>query len=93
MNKPTLETIKEVGRWVVSGLAAWLITETLAQITAVPESQTIHIWVFAYTIPIRTGVQTLLTLAGRAIDKYVFTASKEDPDRKKTEDPKGVIPF
>lgn len=93
MNKPILETIKEVGRWLVSAVVSWIITQTMAQLNLVPETYSINVWVFTYTLPIRAGFGFVLTVAGRALDKYVFVASKEDPDRKKTEDPKGVLPF
>lgn len=93
MNKPLLETIKEVGRWGIAAVVSWVITETAKQLGLVPEVYNLKIWVFTYTLPIRAGVGFGLTIAGRAVDKYVFTVSKEDPDRKKSEDPKGVIPF
>ncbi len=93
ISKPTLETIKEVGRWILSAVAAWLITETLNQIVLVPESTAVKVWVFTYLIPVRALFQFALTAAGRAIDKYVFTVSKEDPKRLESETPKGIIPF
>lgn len=93
ISKPTIEAAKEIGRWILSAIVAWIITETLKQIVLVPESANIKIWVFTYAIPVRALFQFALTAAGRALDKYVFTVNKEDPKRLESETPKGVIPF
>ena len=88
ISKPTLETLKEVGRWILSAIVAWILTETLKQIVLVPEFAEVKIWVFTYLIPVRALVQFGLTAAARALDKYVFVKNKEDNHIDK-----GVIPF
>lgn len=93
LSKPTIESVKEVGRWLVSAVVAWIITQTLAQMDLVPEFYKLNVWVFTYTIPIRATFAFALTAAGRAIDKYVFVKSKEDPKRPDEVEPTGVIPF
>jgi hypothetical protein len=77
MNKPTIEAFKEIARWAIFLLLGWVIAETLKQINLVTETYAMKVWIFTYTIPVRMIVQTLLTLAGRAIDKYIFTKNKE----------------
>lgn len=96
MNKPTIEALKEIARWAICIAAGWVITETLNQITAVPESAVVKIWVFTYALPIRMLLQTALTFAGRAIDKYIFVKNKETMQAKTTlleATPKGLIWF
>lgn len=87
MKKPLVETIKEAGRWILSAIAAWIITETLKQINLVPEVANVHVWVFTYGIPIRALLAFVLTLAGRGLDKYVFEINKLKDITK------GIIPF
>lgn len=86
MTKEQLEALKEVGRWVgiysVSFVISWFITETLAQITNVPEFITLNIWVFAYMIPVRQLITFGLTLLGRFIDKYLHEMGKTLGDDK-----------
>ncbi len=96
MSKPTIEALKEVARWAICIAAGWVITETLNQITAVPESATVKLWVFTYALPVRMVLQTALTYAGRAIDKYIFVKNKEILEAKTTvldTVPKGLIWF
>ena len=73
---PTIEALKEIGRWVLLFVASWLITETINQITVIPETLEVKIWVFAYLIPIRLSVKTLLTLVGRFVDKLLHERGK-----------------
>lgn len=96
MSKPTTEALKEIARWAICIAAGWLITETLNQITAVPESATVKLWVFTYALPVRMLLQGALTFVGRAIDKYVFVKNKEILEAKTTmldAVPKGLIWF
>lgn len=93
MNNATLETIKEVGRWILAAAVGWVLTETGKQLGLVPETYDVKVWVFTYTLPVRAGVSFALTLAGRAIDKYVFTTNKDDPFRLVTTVPKGIFPW
>lgn len=89
---PTWEGIKEVARWVVLFLVSWLITETLKQVTAIPEIANVKVWVFVYTVPVRAGVVFLLTFTGRWVDKYLFEKSK-DETKFAADKPKGLLPF
>ncbi len=93
MNKPTLEALKEVARWLAAGAIAWFLSETITQIALVPEYSVVNVWVFTYLIPVRALIQFALTLAGRAVDKYLFIKSKEDPKRLESEPPVGLIPW
>lgn len=91
---PTIEGIKEIGRWAVCVGTAWVIVQMLAQITVVPESVPLKVWEFVFAIPLRTLVQGALTFLGRWIDKFVFTKSQNDEAGYKNPVPaKGVIPF
>ena len=65
------EATKEIGRWVLFFAISWVITATLDQITQVPEFATVKVWVFTYMIPVRLLIQFLLTLAQRAVDKFI----------------------
>jgi len=81
-NTPFWEGVKESGRWLALFLVSWMITETLSQATAIPESVSIQAWVFAYTIPVRTAVVLGLTLLGRFIDKWLHEAGKATNNSK-----------
>lgn len=86
---PVWESTKEIARWVILFAISWVITETLKQVNLVPEFANVKVWVFAYTLPIRAGLQFALTFAGRFVDKYLFEKSKDNP-RTET---KGLLPF
>ena len=73
---PFWEGVKEAGRWLALFLVSWIITETLKQATAIPETATIKIWVFAYLVPVRTAITLGLTLLGRFIDKWLHEIGK-----------------
>lgn len=95
MKNPKIEGLKEVMRWVVlfagSLVISWIITETLKQITNVPEVFNLKVWVFTYAIPVRELFTFGLTFAGRYVDKYLHEASKGFTlDGSK---PKGLLPF
>jgi len=76
MKNAYVEALKEVGRWIICLIIGWVIAETLKQINAIQEFQRIKLWVFVYEIPVRLMIQTLLTLAGRAVDKYSHEREK-----------------
>lgn len=76
MKNPTLEALKEVGRWIFLFVISWIITETLKQVVAVPEYLTFKVWVFMYAIPVRLVFQMALTTAGRLIDRWVHENPK-----------------
>jgi hypothetical protein len=65
------EALKEVARWLFFYVIAWLVSATLAQIELVPEFASVKIWVFTYSIPIRTIFHITLTLVGRMADKFI----------------------
>ena len=71
---PTVETIKELGRWAILLVVAWIITETLKQIVSVPEYSTIKVWVFVYDIPVRLLLQLGLSSLGRLIDRLIHVS-------------------
>lgn len=87
MKNPSLEGIKEILRYmvlyVVSYVVSWFIMQTLQQISSVPEFFVLKVWVFVYYIPLRGLIAFLLTMAGRYIDKYIFTLSKEEISKKR----------
>lgn len=70
------EALKEVSRWLVLSIVSWLITETVAQLTKVPATVSVHVWVFTYAIPFRLTLQTILTVVGRGIDKALHETGK-----------------
>jgi len=82
---PTVETIKELGRWAILIAIAWVITETLKQIVNVPEFATIKIWVFAYDIPVRLLLQLALSGLGRLVDRLVHVSESIKAN--------GILPF
>lgn len=81
MKNPNTEGLKEVARWIVlflvSSVISWFITETLKQITAVPEFFSFKVWVFTYSIPLRSLLSYALTFGGRWLDKYLHENSKQ----------------
>lgn len=94
-NTPKWEAVKDVARWAIFFAFSWVITETLKQISLVPEWYTLNVWVFSYAIPIRLMLQLGLTFAGGFADKYKFEMSKKFvklglSDQQK---PSGIIPF
>ena len=98
MKNPKLEGLKEVLRWVIlfagSMVISWVITETLKQITAVPEVFNLKVWVFTYAIPVRELFTFGLTFAGRYADKYLHEASKQNIYKaSEGESLKGLLPF
>ena len=98
MKNPKIEGLKEVLRWVIlfvgSMVVTWVVTETLKQITAVPEVLNVKVWVFTYAIPFRELFTFALTFAGRYADKYLHEVAKLDQfkayDSTKL---KGILPF
>jgi len=98
MKNPNMEGLKEVLRWVVlfvgSMVLTWVITETLKQITAVPETLNVKVWVFTYAIPFRELFTFALTFVGRYLDKYLHEASKQTKGYAiGSATPKGILPF
>lgn len=91
---PTIEGIKEIGRWALCAGVAWVITQMLAQITVVPEALPLKVWKFVFVIPLRTVVQAALTFLGRWVDKFVFIKSQnEEAGYKNPQSAKGIIPW
>lgn len=76
MKNPTLEALKEIGRWLFFFAVSWFITETLKQAVAIPETYALNVWVFTYAIPVRLLFQFVLTGLGRFADRWVH----ENPD-------------
>ena len=96
MQSPNWEGAKETARWVVLFVISWIITETVKQLGSVPENLPVHIWVFAYNIPVQLTLSFLLALAGRWVDKALFVSSKQDLTTKVLDqdaNPKGLLPF
>lgn len=98
MKNPNIEGLKEVARWVVlflvSSIISWFITETLKQITAVPEVFNLKVWVFTYAIPVRELFTFGLTFTGRYVDKYLHESSKQTKEHVVgSATPKGILPF
>jgi hypothetical protein len=89
MGSANWEAIKETLRWGVFLAIGWLITETLNQITVIPELYPIHLGSLVYSLPIRLSVQVALTFVGRYVDKYIYTKTFNDPTVKT----KGLLPF
>lgn len=77
--KALIETLKEAGRWILLFVVSWIITETLAQIDLVPESQSVQVWVFTYVIPVRLLVHFGLTALARLVDKYLHEREVTKP--------------
>lgn len=99
MTSPKLEAAKELLRWASlytgSFIITWIITETLKQITSVPDAINVRLWVFSYSIPVRNMLAVTLTLVGRYVDKFMHEQSKIDvlKSKDKTADPSGLLPF
>jgi hypothetical protein len=89
MNIPNIEALKEVARWAVFFAIGWVITETLNQLSVIPETYQLHVWELVYTLPIRLWIQVALTFLGRYVDKYIFVKTFNDPTVKT----KGLLPF
>lgn len=70
--------MKEVGRWVFFGVAAWFIAETLNQSGAIPEIYSLKLWVFTYAIPVRGLFVVALTVLQRIVDRLVHESNKID---------------
>lgn len=107
MNKQAiLDVVKEVGRWVIFFSVSAFITQTLAQISLVPENATIKLWVFVYSIPIRTILFWALSIVQRIIDRWMHNADITSPiykliepllpkrfSFKEADEPKGLLNF
>lgn len=95
MKNPNFEAAKEIARWVVFFVVSWLITETLKQVSLVPETAAFKVWVFAYVIPVRMLLTSALTLAGRYVDKYLWVKNNQEDKLKTTLSgpAKGLLPF
>lgn len=91
-NTPNWEALKETARWIVLFVVSWVITEVLKQITLVPATYNLKVWVFTFAVPVQFALQTALTLAGRYTDKLLFERSKNSM-RWATDKPKGLLPF
>lgn len=87
-NTPFWEGVKEVSRWAFFFVVSWIVTETLKQLSVVPEFATVQIWVFSYEVPVRMTLQVLLTSLGRFSDKFIFTSSKQERGESK-----GLLPW
>lgn len=88
VGKPQFEALLEILRYIALFIISWIITETLKQISLVPVSYTVHIWVFAYVLPVKTTLTIVLTLVGRYVDKLLF-----EKEKFSTGTGKGILPF
>jgi hypothetical protein len=93
MKTPTKEALKEVSRWVVFFIISWIISETLKQINLVPEFAPIKLWVFTYSIPVRSLFTFVLTMVGRYADKYTHEKNKELGYQGPTAPSMGILPW
>jgi len=99
MNNPKTEALKEISRWVALYIVSWIITQMLSQINLVVDFWSFKVSVFTFTIPVRTSLNTILTLTGRYVDKYVFVSHKNELRTLEIEfdqkqgDPTGLLPF
>lgn len=93
-SSPLWEGIKEPLRWILCYGVSWIIIQILDQITLVPETQVIRIWVFTFTIPLQLALKLTLTMVARFLDKWKFEVSKEETKTKTVRSqPQGIIPF
>lgn len=81
----TLETMKELGRWAVLLVVSWFVTQTLLQVSSVPETYELKLWVFTYALPVRFLFQFGLASLGRLVDRLIHES--------KSVDLKGLLPF
>ena len=65
--------IKEVSRWVIFYFVSGVVTQMLSQIAQVPASWSVKVWVFNFSIAIRSSLKIALTLTLRYIDKKQHT--------------------
>lgn len=94
MTKPQIEALKEVARWIVIFLGSWIITQIVNQIVVVPQMHDLKIWEFHFLIPVREIMLTILTLAGRFLDKWKFESTKELAKKVGDDEVrKGILPF
>lgn len=96
LSKPNAEAVKEILRLAIFYAVSWVITQTLLQLTAVPQSLDVKMWVFTYAIPIRFILEMSLTLLARYLDKFMYINDKENKEHGFTpneEKPKGILPF
>ena len=70
------EALKEVGRWILLFIGAWIATTLLAQVNLVPEMASFKVWVFTFAIPVREVFIFVLTFLGRLIDKWQHEKGK-----------------
>lgn len=92
MSKPNIEAIKEVLRWLVFFVSSWFISETLKQVNLIPEYYQLKIYIFKYSIPIRSIFVFFLTMIGRYADKYLHETKKEKGYMGEAK-PMGILPF
>lgn len=94
MSKANIEAAKEVLRWVVLFILSWIISELLRQIDLVPESWLLKVYVFSFSIPVRSLFVFLLSLGGRYVDKYLHETKKNDGTYPVGMTPSGgLLPF
>lgn len=78
MYSPNLEAVKEVARWCILAVAAFIFSALVDQIKLVPEFVNLKLWVFTFTLPVQAIVWFVATNALRYIDKLKFMRSKLD---------------
>lgn len=89
-HKPTVEAVKELGRYIVLFLTSGLIVQLTNQLVKVPESQSFNIWVFTIDIPVRLAFQLVFVGVGRFVDKALYEISKANGTVSKF---KGLVGF
>lgn len=91
-DSPHAESIKSVLRLIVISVVSGIITQMLAQLNLVPESQYMKVFVFTFTIPLRSTLFLILTAAGKYVDKLLFevNSNKRKPAGNVST---GIVPF
>lgn len=87
MSEATSEGLKEVGRWLLCFAVGWFLEQILAQLTKVPEFFNLHLWVFVFNIPVRLGIQGVISLGLRFLDKWQHETGKETKSYPKVDVP------
>lgn len=85
------EALKSTIRWVIFLTASDIVTQLMAQVSLIPNTISIKVWVLTYTIPLRFLFSTGLTLSLHYIDKLKHLNWKRKfPTSKKTG---GILPL
>ena len=94
MSKANIEALKEIARWLVITIFAWIISEIIRQGNLIIDFYQVKIYTFTFLIPIRSVFILGLTILGRYLDKLKHEKMKTLKKYPQGMTPSsGILPF